>query len=131
VTRRLNKIQAGVDAVVNDFLTVDLVFVVQILVKSGLNVLNNWSPTRDVSEGKRRGEANRLPLIIVHEITETRGINNGQTEANTILLNVCYVEISDHALRRVTRIENEPALMLSMATVLGLSALGGRGSLGW
>lgn len=50
MARRLNEVQAGVDAVVDDFLTVDLVLVVQILVKSGLNILNNWSPTRDVSE---------------------------------------------------------------------------------
>ena len=46
----MNEVQAGVDAVVNDFLTVDLVLVVQILVKSGLNVFNNWSPTGGVSE---------------------------------------------------------------------------------
>jgi len=77
------------------------------------------------------GRAKHQPLIIVHEITETRGINNGQTETNTIFLNVCYLGINNHALGRVIRIENEPALMLSMATVLGLSALGGRGSLGW
>ena len=54
VARWLNKVQAGMDAVVNDLLTVDLVFIFQILVKSRLNVLYNWSPTRGVSEKKRQ-----------------------------------------------------------------------------
>ena len=48
----MNEVQAGVDAVVNDFLTVDLVLMVQILVKSGLNIFDNWSPTKDVSAGR-------------------------------------------------------------------------------
>ena len=33
------------------------------------------------------------PLIIVHEITETGGINDGQTETDTVLLNVYRVAI--------------------------------------
>ena len=71
------------------------------------------------------------PLIIVHEITKTGGINDGQTETDTVLLNVYQVIIQQPHCTRVTRGGNLPALMLSMATVLGLSALGGRGSFGW
>ena len=56
MTRRLNEVQAGVDAVVNDFLAVDLVLMVQILVESGLNVFNNWSPTGEVSEDSSERE---------------------------------------------------------------------------
>ena len=48
------------------------------------------------------GETELSPLIIVHEIAETRGINNGQAETNTILFNICYAGISDHAFGRVT-----------------------------
>jgi len=49
VTRWLNEVQTGMDAVVNDFLAVDLVLVFQVLVESRLNVLDNWSPTKGVS----------------------------------------------------------------------------------
>ena len=34
-------------------------------------------------------EKKREPLIVVHEITETWGINDGQTEANAVLFNIC------------------------------------------
>ena len=50
MTRRLNEVQTGVDTIVNDFLTVDLVLVLQILVESCLNVLNDWSPAEGMSE---------------------------------------------------------------------------------
>jgi hypothetical protein len=56
VARWLNEVQASMDAVVNEFLTVDLVFVLHILVESRLNVLDNRSPARDVSEGGQLGE---------------------------------------------------------------------------
>jgi hypothetical protein len=39
------------DTVVNDFLAVDHVLVFQILVETRLDVLNNWSPTKDMLEG--------------------------------------------------------------------------------
>ena len=58
----MNEVQAGVDAVVNDFLTVDLVLVVQILVKSGLDILNDWSPTRGMSEGREKREERNANL---------------------------------------------------------------------
>jgi hypothetical protein len=49
VTRRLNEVQTGVDTIVDNFLTVDLVLIFQILVESRLNVLDDRSPTEDVS----------------------------------------------------------------------------------
>ena len=42
------------DTIVDDFLTIDLVFVFQILVESRLDILDNWSPAKDVSQKKRR-----------------------------------------------------------------------------
>jgi hypothetical protein len=47
MTRWLNEVEAGMDAVVNDFLTVDLVLVFQVLVESRLDVLKNWSPAEN------------------------------------------------------------------------------------
>jgi hypothetical protein len=56
----LNEVHASVDSVVNDVHTVDLVLRIQVCVETLLNVVHNWSPR----------------LIIVNEITKTRGIDN-------------------------------------------------------
>ena len=59
MTGWLNEVQAGMDTIVDDFLTVDLVLVFQILVESRLDVLNDWSPAGNVPQKKRwlgRGE---------------------------------------------------------------------------
>ena len=133
VTCWLNEVEASMDTIVDDFLTIDLVLVFQELVKSRLNVLEDWSPTRGVSQKKEvvRGGIEREPLIVVHKIPETRGIHDRQAEANAVLLNICNIVIQLPYRTRVARPEDKPALILSMATVLGFSALGGRGSFGW
>ena len=48
-----------------------------------------------MSEGEavREGRVEREPLIVVNEIAKTGGVNNGQTEAYTILLNIYYIAI--------------------------------------
>jgi hypothetical protein len=60
---RLNEVNTGVDPVVNDIHAVDLVLSVQVCIETLFDVIHNWSPR----------------LIIVNEVTKTRGINNGQT----------------------------------------------------
>jgi len=72
----------------------------------------------------------REPLVVVHKIAETGGIHDGQAEADAVLLNI-YVIVRLPYQTRMARTEDKPALMLSIATVLGFSALGGRGSFGW
>jgi hypothetical protein len=59
----LNEVHAGVNSVVNNVHTVDLVLSVQVGIKALLNVVHNWSPG----------------LIIVDKISKARGINNSQT----------------------------------------------------
>lgn len=68
----LNEIDASVNAVVNNVHTVDLVFRIEVSIETLLNVLHNRAPG----------------VIVVDKVTETGGINNGQTEPDTILLNV-------------------------------------------
>lgn len=68
----LDEVNDGVDAVVHNVHAVDLVLSVQISVESLLNVLDNRVPR----------------LIVVDEVTETWGINNSQSQTNTVLLNV-------------------------------------------
>lgn len=68
----LDEVQAGVDAVVDHLLSVDPVLLLEVGIEAGFNVLHD-----------------RLPaLIVVHEITETGGIHNGEAETNSALLDV-------------------------------------------
>lgn len=48
---------------------------------------------RACQETVKKGKREREPLIVVHEVTETRGINNGQAKANAVLLNVYCITI--------------------------------------
>jgi len=63
MTRWLNEVHASMNPVVNNVHTIDLVLRIQVSIEALLNVVHNWSPR----------------LIIVNEITKTRGINNSQT----------------------------------------------------
>lgn len=71
-----------------------------------------------------------LPVVVIDKVTKAWSVNDGQTKTNTVLFNVWRREkLSTDAANRVIG-NSVPALMLSMATVWGRSALGGRGSLG-
>jgi hypothetical protein len=59
----LNEVDASVNSVINNVHAVDLVFSIQVGIEALLDVIHNWSPR----------------LIIVNEITKTRGINDCQT----------------------------------------------------
>lgn len=72
VAGRLDEEDAGVDAVVDDVHAVNLVLSVEVGIKALLNVLNNRSPR----------------LVVVDKVTEAGGVDNGQTQANTSLLDV-------------------------------------------
>ena len=72
VASRLNEVNAGVHAVVDNVHAVDLVLGVEVSIKSLLDVLDNGSPR----------------VIVINEVTKARGINHGQTETDAILFNV-------------------------------------------
>jgi hypothetical protein len=44
VTSRLDEVQAGMDAIIQDLLPVDAVFLFQVRVETGFNVLDNRFP---------------------------------------------------------------------------------------
>ena len=68
----LHEVDTGMHAIVNNVHSVDLVLGVKIGIKSLLNVLDDWAPR----------------VIVVHEVTKAMRINNGQTEADAVLLNI-------------------------------------------
>lgn len=59
----LNEVNASMHSIINNIHSVDLVLSIQVGVKALLDVIHNWSPR----------------LVVVNEITKTRGINNSQT----------------------------------------------------
>lgn len=69
----LDEEDACVDAVVHNVHPVDLVLGIQVSIEALLDVIRDWPPR----------------LVIVDEVTEARGIDNGQAQANTSLLDIC------------------------------------------
>ena len=78
----LDEVDTGVDTVVNNVRTVDLVFSLQVGIVSLLNVLYDRAPR----------------IVVVHEITESRGVNHGQAKANAVLFNICADRLNGHGL---------------------------------
>ena len=77
---RLQRVASGLDeedtcvnAVVHDVHSVDLVLGIQVSIEALLDVIRDWPPG----------------LVVVDEVTEAGGVNNGQTQANTGFLDIC------------------------------------------
>ena len=78
------------DAVVDDFGPVDAVFLLQIRIEAGLDILNYGFPAGDVSEESQTSTGEKSgPIVVVDEVAEPRGIDDCEMETNTILLDVC------------------------------------------
>lgn len=69
----LNKEYASMDAVVDDVHTVNLVLGIEIGIIALLDVVDNGSPR----------------FIVVHEVAETRSVDNSKAETDASFLNVC------------------------------------------
>jgi hypothetical protein len=82
VTGGLDEENTGVDAVVHNVHAVNLVLSIQVGIETLLNVVCDWSPR----------------LVVVDKITKTGGVNDGQSEANTRLLNICTDRLDSDSL---------------------------------
>ena len=83
VAGRLNEVDTSMHAVVDDVHPVHLVLCIEIRIESLLDVLDNWPPG----------------VIVVDEVTEARGIHNGQAKADAVLLNIGRDGLYTHSLR--------------------------------
>ena len=72
MTGGLNEVNAGVHAIVDNIHPVDLVFCVQVVVKARLDVVDNGLPR----------------LVVVDKIPEAWGIDDGQSKAYAIFLDI-------------------------------------------
>lgn len=126
----LDEVQAGVNAVVNDFLAVDPVFLLEVGVEAGLDVVHNRLPAgRERVSWVLQHRKKCIPVVVVDKVTEPGSVDDSQTKPDTVFLDVCR----RHERQTEVSMKNGygiPALMLSIATVWGLSAFGGRGTLG-
>jgi len=82
VARRLDEVDARVDTVVNDVGAVDLVLGLEVGVVSLLNVLDNRAPR----------------VIVVHKVTKSRGVDDGETKTDTVLLDIGADGLDGHSL---------------------------------
>lgn len=82
VARRLDEVDARVDTVVDDVGPVDLVLGLEVSVVSLLNVLDNRAPR----------------VIVVHKVTKSGGVDNGQTKTDTVLLDIGADGLDGHSL---------------------------------
>ena len=78
----LEEVDASVDAVVNDVHAVDLVLGIEVGVEALLDVIDDWSPG----------------LVVVDEVSESRGINNSQAKTDAVLLNIRAERLDGNSL---------------------------------
>lgn len=78
----LEEVDASVDAVVNDVHAVDLVLGIEVGVEALLDVIDDWSPG----------------LVVVDEVSKSRGINNSQAKTDAVLLDVRAERLDGNSL---------------------------------
>lgn len=82
VASGLDEEDTSVNAVVDNVHAIHLVLGIQVGVEALLDVVGNWAPR----------------LIIVDKVTETRGVDNGQAETDTSLLDISADGLNGHSL---------------------------------
>jgi hypothetical protein len=82
------------NAVVNDFIAVNTIFLLQVRIKSRLDVLHDGLPA---TKKKKRSDIHNvgsertfdMPIIVVDKIAETRSVDDSQMQTDTVFLDVC------------------------------------------
>jgi hypothetical protein len=90
VTSRLNKVDTSVNTVVDQFEPVDPVFLLEVRVKSGVNVVHNWFPAvcQLIPKARVRGKLTFHRCLRNHRI---RGYRPQSTLALHLLLQYLFV----------------------------------------
>lgn len=73
MTGRLDEVDTSVDTVVDNVHTVDLVLRIEVCVETLVNVLHDWPPG----------------VVVVNKVTEARGVNDRESQADAVFFNVC------------------------------------------
>ena len=73
MTSRLNEVDASMHTVIHDVHPVNLVFSIEEIVESSINVLGDGSPR----------------VVVVDEVAKAWRINHCKTQANAIFLDIC------------------------------------------
>ena len=95
MTSGLNKVEARVDAVVDNLLAVDAGLLLEVRIESRLDVVEDGLPAAQMAKSERQSPketartAADAPLIVVHKVTETRGVDDSQAESHSVLFNIC------------------------------------------
>ena len=93
VTGSLNKVEAGMNAVIHNLLTIDAILLLQVRIKARLDVVEDGSPTAVCQEGIC-GCKIIVPVVVVDKVAKTGGIDDCQVKTDTVLFNVYGEELS-------------------------------------
>lgn len=85
---RLYEVETCVYTVVDNLESVDAVFLLEVRVKPGLDVVDNGLPARPKSGENPSGWENSGPLVVVDKVTKARGVDDGQVKPDAVLLDV-------------------------------------------
>jgi hypothetical protein len=84
VSGRLNEVDTSMDAIVDDICPVWFVLCLEVCIESRLNTFQNRLPTAKSTTDT----VIAIPVFIIDEITESRGIDDIKSQSNAILLNI-------------------------------------------
>ena len=78
MTSRLNKVYASVKTVIDQLFPVDSVLLLEVGIESCIDIVDNRFPAGLSASPLLRLGGESLPLVVVYEITESRGIDHRQ-----------------------------------------------------
>ena len=90
VAGRLNKVDTRMNAIIDDISTMRFILCLEVRIESRLDTFQNGFPTIISFHTKRAKKARKrdLPVFIVDEIAESRGIDDVKSQSNAIFFDI-------------------------------------------
>ena len=88
MTGRLDKVDTSVNTVIDQFEPVDSVLLLEVGIESCIDIVDNGFPAGLSASPLLRLGGESLPLVVVYEITESRGIDHRQFQPHTSFLDI-------------------------------------------
>lgn len=102
MTSGFNKVNTSVHPIIHHLGPIHTVLLLKISIETSFNISQNWFPTfillisihsKRFHRGGGRGGGD-VRFIVIDEITITRSIHHGQSQSDSILLNIFHLLIS-------------------------------------
>ena len=86
VSGGLNKIDTRMNTIINNIRPVRFILCLKIRIKSRFNTFQNGFPT--LKTVNKQFLQRDIPILVVDEISKSRGINNIKSQSNTVFFNI-------------------------------------------